>query len=156
MNTKLKGFKVIKKFPGAKYGDKYTPFLGSDLNFWQRNGNYDDVLKLEDIVEYSENFEPFFYTEEELESINIKSAVKLESNDVSEMTSAPEAEPQKPSIFGKRIFVVYMEVGNTDPKDVPSYMEKAKATMPFDKYEDAIAFFIPTRGQTCSRIEILQ
>ena len=67
--------------------------------------------------------------------------------------------------------VYYIEVGNTDPKDIPQYMEKMKAAMkknyvvdpstgqmnlkynPITYEED---YFIPVRGDKSSKIETLQ
>lgn len=52
----------------------------------------------------------------------------------------------------KKIFVVYVNIGNLDSNDVESYIDKIKNNLGFSEYSDVKTLFIPiTHGD--SRIE---
>jgi len=52
------------------------------------------------------------------------------------------------SINGKRIFIVYTNVGNLSDTEILPYMGKAKlAFKEIEKFDDAIVIYIPIRGE---------
>jgi len=58
-------------------------------------------------------------------------------------------------ISDKRVWVVYVNVGNTPPEDVQKYIEKMKTDLNLETYSDLVCLYVPVRdGET--RINVIQ
>jgi len=64
-------------------------------------------------------------------------------------------QKSKKLIAGKKIFVIYINVGNLPEQDVIPFMEKSKSAFKeIEIFYDTILVYIPVRGET-TRIETI-
>lgn len=54
----------------------------------------------------------------------------------------------KKTIEGKKLFIVHVNVGNLEDKEVEEYMEKVKLTFTeLQSFDDVMVIYMPNRGQ---------